>query len=157
VHARAEIDEPSRPINESDEHVSRQHVDRERELVAVLAGLPGQAAEADTGVVDDRVVGADAVACSATERVCSSDARSPITTVGAPPQSRRKSAARSSLRTWSVTSWPACKSSRPDISLMPSLDPVTRTLAITKRSRCSGQAPRLGPPTVRPAQPHPPT
>ncbi len=61
VHARAEIDQPPRPIDQSGEHVGGQHVDREGELVAVLAGLPGRAAEADPGVVDDRVVAADAV------------------------------------------------------------------------------------------------
>ena len=54
VHARAQIDEPLRPLDQRGEDIGSQRVDREHMRQAV-GGDAMTFAEADGGVVDDRI------------------------------------------------------------------------------------------------------
>jgi hypothetical protein len=61
MHARAEVDQPARPLDQAGQQVRGEHVDREDMLQTVIGADAPRLPVTDPGIVNDRVVRATRV------------------------------------------------------------------------------------------------
>ena len=139
MHARAEVHQPARSLDQAGQQVRGEHVDREDVLQTVIGADAPRLPVTDPGIVNDRIVRAAALACSATCRMPAMLDRSPTTTALAAGRAACASSALAALRACSVTECPPSASSLAAISPRPSVEPVMSTRDISNSLRVEAQ------------------